>query len=103
MTARVTPTTMACARRKTAADRELIEPQDLPAGVTLGSTDGVAAANEELSLREAQRRYVLSVMARVGGNRAQAARILQISERNLYRLLRRYTRPAVSAEAGPAS
>ena len=85
------------------ADGERIEPQDLPAAVTLRSTDGVAATNEELSLREAQRRYVLSVMARVGGNRAQAARILQISERNLYRLLRRYTRQSVSAEADPAS
>jgi DNA-binding NtrC family response regulator len=86
-------------------DRELIAPDDLPPAVTLGSTDGVPAASEELSLREAQRRYVLSVMARVGGNRAQAARILQISERNLYRLLRRYTPQSGLAEAetvGPA-
>jgi len=81
------------------ADRALIEPDDLPAAVTMGSTDGFPTASEELSLREAQRRYVLSVMARVSGNRAQAARILQISERNLYRLLRRYTTQSGLAEA----
>jgi DNA-binding NtrC family response regulator len=88
------------------ADRELIEPQDLPAAVTLDGADGFPAASEELSLREAQRRYVLSVMAKAGGNRAQAARILQISERNLYRLLRRYANRSGSAQGaavGPAS
>lgn len=78
------------------ADGEVIEPEDLPAAVTLRGTDSTSSADEEPSLREVQRRYVLSVMERVGGNRAQAARILQVSERNLYRLLRRY------AEAGEA-
>ncbi|MFI5395906.1 MAG: sigma-54-dependent transcriptional regulator [Candidatus Binatia bacterium] len=82
------------------ADREVIEPEDLPAVITLSGTDSTTAAGEEPSLREAQRRYVLSVMERVGGNRARAARILQISERNLYRLLRRYARqPGTAGEA----
>ena len=72
------------------ADQDVIEPEDLPAAIVLSSTDSAGGASEEPSLREMQRRYVLSVMERVGGNRAQAARILQISERNLYRLLRRY-------------
>ncbi len=74
------------------SDREVIEPEDLPAVVTLGGVDN-SAASETPSLREVQRRYVLSVMESVGGNRAQAAKILDVSERNLYRLLRRYARP----------
>lgn len=80
------------------ADREVIEPEDLPVAVTLGSTKEGTPTGEEPSLREAQRRYILSVMERAGGNRAQAARILQISERNLYRLLRRYARQSGSAD-----
>ena len=38
-------------------------------------------------------------MQAVGGSRAQAARILQISERTLYRLLKRYARQS-GLEAG---
>ncbi len=78
-------------------DRDLIEPEDLPAAIMLGGTDNTAATNDTPSLREVQRRYVLSVMESVGGNRAQAARILHISERNLYRLLQRYARQSVPA------
>lgn len=78
-------------------DRDVIEPEDLPAAITLGGMDRAPSAGEPPSLREAQRRHVLAVMESVGGNRAQAARLLQISERNLYRLLRRYARQAGSA------
>ena len=88
------------------SDREVIEPEDLPAAVTLGGMDGSPAGGETPSLRELQRRHVLSVMESVGGNRAQAARILQISERTLYRLLRRYARqsgPAGGADGDAAS
>jgi DNA-binding NtrC family response regulator len=80
------------------SDRDVIGPDDLPATVTLGATNDASSAGEPASLREMQRRYVLSVMERAGGNRAQAARILQISERTLYRLLGRYAR-----QSGPAS
>jgi two-component system response regulator AtoC len=83
-------------------DRDVIEPADLPAAITLGSTDGTAVSGGTPSLREMQRRYVLSVMESVGGNRAQAARILQISERNLYRLLGRYARQS-GPTGGPAT
>jgi DNA-binding NtrC family response regulator len=73
-------------------DRDVIEPEDLPASVTLGGAGSTTEVGEMPSLREMQRRYVLSVMESVGGNRAQAARILHISERMLYRLLGRYAR-----------
>jgi two-component system response regulator AtoC len=78
-------------------DRDVIEPEDLPAAIMLGGTDNTAVTSDAPSLREVQRRYVLSVMESVGGNRAQAARILHISERNLYRLLQRYARQSVQA------
>jgi transcriptional regulator with GAF, ATPase, and Fis domain len=45
-----------------------------------------------LTLREVERRHIYSVLAKVGGNRAQAAQILGTSERNCYRLLEKYRR-----------
>ncbi len=76
------------------AERDTIEVEDLPATVTLGADSG----GQALSLREVQRRHVLSVMESVGGNRALAARTLQISERHLYRLLRKYAAPSETTE-----
>jgi len=87
-------------------DHDVIAPEDLPAVIARGAAEDGPAANAEPSLREMQRRYVLSVMDRAGGNRAQAARILQISERTLYRLLTKYARRSESAggtDGGPAS
>jgi len=74
------------------SDRDVIEPEDLPASVALSVLETSASPGEVPSLREVQRRHVLGVIEAAGGNRAQAARNLQISERNLYRLLRRYAR-----------
>jgi DNA-binding NtrC family response regulator len=42
------------------------------------------------TLEETERRHILSVLDHVEENRAKAARILGISERNLYRLLKKY-------------
>lgn len=40
-----------------------------------------------VSLEEAERRHIGSVLERLGGNRARAAQVLGITERHLYRLL----------------
>jgi len=64
---------------------------DLPPAIR--GTEEPASENREregLPLEQVQRQHVLSVLDRVGGNRARAAAQLGISERNLYRLLRRY-------------
>ena len=45
---------------------------------------------ELLPLEEMERRYVLRVMEAVGGNRRQAARILDLDRKTLYRRLDRY-------------
>jgi len=55
------------------------------------------------TLREVQRRHVLSVLERAGGNRAQAARLLGTSERSFYRLLEKYRRASPGGGSGPKS
>jgi DNA-binding NtrC family response regulator len=77
-------------------------PGSFPASETLPAQ---SEAPELMSLRENQARHIFSVLAKVGGNRAQAARILGTSERSLYRLLRRYRRngPDSQSEAAAAS
>ncbi|MBI2931529.1 MAG: sigma-54-dependent Fis family transcriptional regulator [Planctomycetes bacterium] len=75
-----------------------IVPDDLPAAVRSSvRAPSSFTVGEMLPLREVGRRHVLSVLERVQGNKAQAARILQVSERNLYRLLQRYGLPDKSS------
>ncbi|MDH3628032.1 MAG: sigma-54 dependent transcriptional regulator [Acidobacteriota bacterium] len=74
------------------AEREEIGPEGLPAvirraaGASLATPDGP----EPVALREVQRRHILSVLEACDGNRSQAAQRLEISERNLRRLLKKY-------------
>ena len=74
------------------ADREVVEEDDLPSHVRAAPTAPATTPppGETPSLREVQRRYVLQVIQQMGGNRAKTARALQISERHLYRLLKKY-------------
>jgi len=73
-------------------DREELGLESLPPQVRVGGKGRVPdlGVEEILTLAEIERRHVLAVMERVGANRAQAARLLGISERNLYRMLKRY-------------
>jgi len=73
------------------AEKDSIDVADLPPVFRAGETpsacpEGVSSS----SLEEVQRRHILSVLHQVGGNRAQAAALLRISERNLYRLLQKF-------------
>jgi two-component system NtrC family response regulator len=43
-----------------------------------------------MSLEELERRYIGVLLERFEGHRAKVARVLQISERNLYRKIRAY-------------
>jgi DNA-binding NtrC family response regulator len=74
------------------ADRDIIRLADLPGAISGDSAPPPPDSGEgqPLSLREAERQHVLAVLRQVGGNRARAARLLEVSERNLYRLLKRY-------------
>ena len=76
---------------------------DLPASVRGAGAEPATAASDGLAsatangavptLREVERRHVFAVLERVGGNRAQAARLLGMPERRFYRLLRKYRVP----------
>ncbi len=72
------------------SDGKAIGPDDLPPALRKSGGESPPVAGEALSLRDVQRRHVLATLAAAGGNRAQAASRLGISERNLYRLLKRY-------------
>ena len=54
----------------------------------LGLPTSTVQVNPMVSLDEAQSRHVRAVLECVGGNRQQAAEVLGVSERHLYRLLR---------------
>ena len=55
----------------------------------LGLTASPDPGNVLVPLKAAQQRHVAAVLRHVAGNRREAARILGVSERHLYRLLRR--------------
>ncbi len=54
-------------------------------------SDHLSDPPAHISLAEVERRHIMSALDHCGGNRKKTAGILGISERNLYRLLRKYT------------
>jgi len=73
-------------------DAGVIRPEHLPMGMRTTpqiSTDG--APGLRLTLAEAERRYIQQVLEECSGHRQKAARVLGISERNLYRKLKELT------------
>ncbi|MBI3098599.1 MAG: sigma-54-dependent Fis family transcriptional regulator [Planctomycetes bacterium] len=58
------------------------------ASAHLGLPEGPPTHGASLSLVEAQKRHIRSVLDRLGGNRQKAAAALGVSERHLYRLIR---------------
>jgi DNA-binding NtrC family response regulator len=70
----------------------VIVPEDLPEAVrTSGNSasDGLPAL-PLIALDELQRRYLARVLHSTGGNRSEAARILGVDRRTLYRMAKRY-------------
>ena len=77
---------------------DVVRVEDLPASVCqVSARSSSSAPHENPTLKEVERRHILSVLRQVEGNRAQAAGILGISERNLYRRLRKYQEPSSGA------
>jgi DNA-binding NtrC family response regulator len=70
------------------AEGELIDVRDLPERI---HTRAAEAENEDpnelLPLAEVERRHVLRVLQQVGGNKAQAAKILGINRATVYRIV----------------
>ncbi|HEY7727837.1 MAG TPA: sigma-54 dependent transcriptional regulator, partial [Candidatus Eisenbacteria bacterium] len=70
-------------------DSGIIAPEHLPIGVRQGpSPDGQDSASRRPTLEEVERSYIRQVLDECRGHRQSAARILGISERNLYRKLK---------------
>ena len=78
-----------------------VEVGDLPERLrqreSVGDSPGSAAGptRDRASLDEVTRRHVLSVLAETGGNKTEAARVLGVPRRTLYRMLERF------AQEGP--
>jgi DNA-binding NtrC family response regulator len=69
----------------------VIETADLPDAVTTVRTTPSEGPFADLpSLDELERRYLLHVLAAVGGNRTRAAEVLGIDRRTLYRMAERF-------------
>ena len=79
-------------RAKIMADDQVIHPWDLPPEVRENATE--ASSLDELidsdELATIERSKVVDVLRRVGGNKAQAARILGIDRRKVYRLIEKH-------------
>jgi DNA-binding NtrC family response regulator len=78
-----------------AARGGLIDVEDLPAGEPVAVPGHAARRAEELfdglpTLGELEGRYLRHVLRAVGGNRSQAARVLGVDRRTLYRMAERH-------------
>jgi two-component system, NtrC family, response regulator AtoC len=72
-------------------DQGIVEPEHLPLGVRLEpSFHSTEEDGHLLTLEEVERRHVLRVVEECQGHRQKAAKILGISERNLYRKLKEF-------------
>jgi DNA-binding NtrC family response regulator len=69
------------------APREVIGPEDLPADLTGGACHSSAAR-----LGDVEREHILKILRETGGHRGQAAEILGIDPKTLYRKLQEYGR-----------
>ncbi|HEY7156518.1 MAG TPA: sigma-54 dependent transcriptional regulator [Gemmataceae bacterium] len=76
-------------RAQILAENHLITPEDLPENV-LVSAAAPEQAGDPRHLRAVERHHVQTVLQEEKGNKVQAARVLGISRRSLYRLIEKY-------------
>jgi DNA-binding NtrC family response regulator len=72
------------------APGSIVEESDLPDKIVHHAGQLPATPGGQATLDEMTRRYVLSVLEKVRGNKTEAARILGVPRRTLYRMLERY-------------
>lgn len=74
-------------------DGSVVQPQHLPPPIAVRSSQSPCAgiADQDLcSLEEVERVHIDKVLQAMNGHRGRAARVLGVSERNLYRLIRHH-------------
>lgn len=78
-------------RAKVLADENIIELRNFPAEIVeTMPTLGVDLSQETQALSEMTRQHLVEAMQRVENNKSQAARLLGVTRRSLYRLLEKY-------------
>jgi len=76
-------------------DTDMIDVADLPPEIhnirqLSGATTSDTAAFEPVTLNEMEKKAIANALAMTGGNREQAAKILGIGERTLYRKIKEF-------------
>ncbi|MEW6455490.1 MAG: sigma-54 dependent transcriptional regulator [Acidobacteriota bacterium] len=69
---------------------EVISASDLPSDLIEENRESFLFLKEDVSLKEMEKKYISYLLNRFGGNRRQVADVLGISERNLYRKIKKY-------------
>jgi DNA-binding NtrC family response regulator len=75
------------------SDDQCITPKDLPLTLKVEperSKENGGATNNIRSLQDLEKNYILKVLEECGGNRVKAARAMNLSERTLYRKLKKH-------------
>jgi DNA-binding NtrC family response regulator len=91
-------------RAKILADDKVIQLADLPAEIAKAAqTPRSTITTGEECLADLERKHVVGVLERTRGNKAQAARLLGISRRSLYRFMEKYELQSASKEAFEAN
>jgi len=76
-------------RAQILAENHVITPEDLPENILVSAASSQQAGDPR-HLSEVERRHVQAVLHEEKGNKLQAARVLGISRRSLYRLIEKY-------------
>lgn len=74
------------------SDQEVIEPKNLPSTLTVDESDALpnAAGLAGMTLDQLEKQALTETLASCGGNKAEAARLLGITEKSVYNKLKRY-------------
>ncbi|MFN4260781.1 MAG: sigma-54-dependent transcriptional regulator [Gemmataceae bacterium] len=77
-------------RAQILAENHVITLDDLPETIVAADRPAEAGSEHAQSLREVERRHVQAILQQEKGNKVQAAKVLGISRRALYRLIEKY-------------
>src|SRR5947209_19732721 len=87
-------------RAQILSENHLITLDDLPEAIVESRAAAPGGEGYPHHLREVERRHVLQMLQQEKGNKVQAARVLGISRRALYRLIDKYKLESTRSESG---